>query len=178
MPDEDIFTVDDEDNSNTDDDAKRNSEFARMRKELKDLKAIAKEAEELRTFKAEREQADKTTGVSTIVQELGLPPEWGKFYPGDEVTPDAIKQWAIAEKFLQVDQESESAPPPPAPTTGFTPTVIEGTQPVGTKTYSVEEFMELQKVDPRKAEAVYKAGRLKKEEPEWSYSSRFYGRDT
>lgn len=140
------------------------------------LAKVEKELEELRTFRAEREKQDRQNTVKQVFSEVGLQPEWAEFYQGEEATPDAVKQWAVAKKFL-TQEEQEEAPAPVAPTTGFTPTVVADASPVGSKIYEADEFAALLARDPVKAEQVYKAGRLKKEVPEWGLATRYHGRD-
>lgn len=148
---------------------------ARLDREKAKLK---KELEELRAFKIETEAKLRQQSVAETLQQAGLQPEWAEFYKGEDTTPEAVKAWAVAKKFIQ---PSEDEPEPEAvepPTAGFTPTVVAEANMVGSKFYSAEEFAALQRNDPKKAERVYQAGRLKKEEVPWSYSSRLYGRDT
>ena len=163
MSDEDIFDVPDDDEAPSENAPKQpsNSEWARLRKELKEAKAAAKEAEELRAFKAEREKADREATVKTAFQELGLNPKHAKFYSGEgDVTPDAVRAWAVAEDFLQVE-EGEAAEEP-APAAGFTPTVISEAKTVGSKVFSFDEFLELSKTDPGRANELWRAGRVEK----------------
>ena len=165
---------DDDEVSTSQDDAAQKREAADIRKRLKAAEALTQEVEELRAFRQEREKADRQNAVTSVFNEVGLNPKWAGFYNGDDSSPEAIKAWAIEQEFIQ-PQEDDT--PAPVQSTGFTPTVIPDSAPLGSKIYSGEEFELLLKHDPKKAEAVYKAGRYKKEEPDWKLQTRFYGRD-
>ena len=153
------------------DEARQKREAAQIRKQLKQAEAQLSELEELRTFKAEQEKVARQNAVSTVFTEVGLNPKWAGFYNGDDSSPEAIKQWAVEQEFLQ-PQEGEPAPAPVS--TGFTPTVIAESAPTGSKIYSQEEFMDLLKTDQAKAMQVHAAGRVKLES---SSNTHFYGRD-
>lgn len=150
--------LDDDEDDKPEPKAKDNAAFAQMRKELKDLK---KEADELRAFREEREKADRALAISEVFKEVGLNPKHAKFYQGDEATPDAIKAWAVAEDFLQVNEDEAPAPAPEQ--RGFTPTVINEGQALGTKVYTFEEYEELRKSDPQRAQKAREANRVQRE---------------
>lgn len=172
MPDEDIFDLSDDDEVPAPQaEAQRKREAADIRKRLKAAEALEKEVEELRTFRQEREKVDRQNAVSTVFKDVGLNPKWVGFYNAEDFSPEAVKQWAIEQEFLQ-PVEGEPAPEPAV--AGFTPTVIAESASVGSKVYSQDEFMELLKTDPNKATQVHQAGRVKLES---SPSTHFYGRD-
>ena len=171
MSDDDFELSDDDEVDAPQDEARQKREAAAIRRQLKQAEALTKEVEELRAFKAEQEKVTRQSAVSTVFTEVGLNPKWAGFYNGDDSSPEAIKQWAIEQEFLQ-PQEGEPAPAPVS--TGFTPTVISESAPAGSKVYSQDEFMELLKVDPNKAMQVHSAGRVKLES---SPNTHFYGRD-
>jgi len=165
------FLDDDEDEESTTEN-KSASAFAQMRKELK---ASKKELEELRVFKVEQEKVQRVTSVAEAFKGVGLNPKHAKFYPADsEPTPEAIKEWALAEDFIKAEEGEAEAPPPPEEA-GFTPTVVSGGATPGAKVYTAEEFDQLMLTDPTKAMQVYKAGRVQKEQAPGG--SVFAGRD-
>jgi hypothetical protein len=77
-------------------------------------------------------------------------------FDGEETTEDAVKAWAVSNKFLQ-PAEDEPAPEPVS--TGYTPTVIEGS-PIGSKIYSFDEWLKLSEVDPAKANQRWTSNRV------------------
>lgn len=161
MP-QDDFLLDDEEDEGTEQqavaDPKQNAAFAQMRKEKK---ALEKELSELRAFRQEQEKAQRTATVAEAFKQVGLQPDWAEFYQGEDASAEAVRQWAIAKKFLQ-PAEGEPAPEPVAPpTTGFTPTVIEGGTSLGSKIYTHDEFTEMLKTDQARAFQLYQAGRVK-----------------
>ena len=168
-----IYPFDDEETDESAEEPKQNNQLAAAQRKLAKLE---KEAEELRQFRAEREQQDRQNTVKQVFSEVGLQPEWAEFYQSEDATPEAVKQWAVTKKFLTQAEPEETAPPV-APATGFTPTVVADASPVGSKMYEADEFAALLARDPVKAEQVYKAGRLKKEVPEWGLATRYHGRD-
>jgi len=155
---DDIFDVpdDDEVQAPPQDEAKQKREAADIRKRLKEAETLAKEVEELRVFKAEREKADRQNAVTGAFTALGLQPEWTKFFDGEETTEDAVKAWAVSNKFLQ-PAEDEPAPEPVS--TGYTPTVIEGS-PIGSKIYSFDEWLKMSETDPAQANQLWKSNRV------------------
>ena len=153
---------DDEESEEQPDPPEKNPAQQRLDREKAKLK---KENEELRAYKAEREKADHQATVQKTFAEVGLNPKWSEFYQGEEATPEAVKAWALAKDFIQPSEDNNEEPA--APTTGFTPTVIEG-QPLGTKFYSFEEYEEIRKTDPMKADGLRRAGRVQKVEPQWA----------
>ena len=177
MSDDDIeFDVPDDDEVSPapQDRARQKREAAQLRKQLKEAEALKAEVEELRSFKAEQEKVARQNAVSGVFQEMGLNPKWAGFYNGDTAEPEAVKAWATEMEFIT---PSEDAPPPAPASTGFTPTVITDSAPVGSKIYDADEFTALLATDPKKAEQVYRAGRLKKEEAPWGLQTRYHGRD-
>ena len=173
MADMEDILLGDEENPEPEPEPKRDAAaFAQMRRELK---AMKQEAEELRAFKAQAEQQARTATVADVFKEVGLKPKHAKFYPTEgDVSPDAIKAWAVEEAFLEVE-EGEEVPAPPKQETGFTPTVIGEGTPLGAKTYSFEEFEQLLQADPTKATRVWKTGLVAKQPAPGG--SVFAGRD-
>jgi len=161
MPDIEDF-LDDEDEPKTE---KKDAAFAQMRKALKEAEKRAEEAEgKVQEFT----QMQRAITIQETAQKLGINPKHAAFYPVDkEAEPEAIKSWAVEMELLKA-AEGEEVDDTPEPEAGFTPTVIAEASMVGSKMYSVEEFEKLVKMDPRKAEAIYKAGRLEKPAQPWS----------
>ena len=141
---------------------KRDTAFAQMRKELTALK---KEAEELRTFRAEAEKDQRTATVSEAFKALGLKPKHAEFYPADApAEPEAIKAWAVDKELVVLeDGDEEPETPAPTPTSGFTPTSIGESAPLGSRRYSFEEWDGLLRSDPEKAMKAWNSGRVQKE---------------
>ena len=117
---------------------------------------LRKELDELKAYKAEREKADRGASITATAAELGINPKHAAFYQDEDASPEAIKAWAIANDFLAFAEGEE---PAEVPTTGFTPTVIEGTPP-GSKIYEFDEWMKLSQTDPAKAAQLWTAGRV------------------
>ena len=136
---------------------------------------LRKEVDELRAWKVEREQADRARSVEATFAELGLNPKHAKFYQAEDASADAIKAWATAEDLLGIESEENPSPPPPAPTTGFTPTVIAGGTALGSKVYTMEEFSQLLETNPNQAMQIYNAGRVALDKAPGG--SSFVGRD-
>lgn len=155
---EDMLLGDDEENPGTPD----NAAFAKMRKELK---ALQREADELRAFKAQAEQKAREGELANVFQQIGLKPRHAKFYPADaETTPEAIQQWAISEEFITVDAEAggqETTVSVTSPQAGFTPTILtEGATPA-MKRYTREEFEQIMRENPERGRALAEAGKVK-----------------
>jgi len=122
------------------------------------LAKAEKELEELRQFKADQEKATRTNSITETFKEIGLNPKWAKFYQGEEVTPETIKAWAVAEDFITLEATG-SAETAEAPT-GYTPTVIPEGQTLGAKVFTPAEFKELARSDPGQAQKVFNEGRV------------------
>ena len=139
---------------------KDNAAFAQMRK---DLKAAQKELEEARAFRVEREKADRETAITGVFSEVGLNPKHAKLFaianPEGEATPELVAQFAAEYGLATNAGEAVEAP---APTErGFTPTVINEGQALGSKVYTHDEFAELMKTDQNRAFKAYQDGRVK-----------------
>lgn len=131
-----------------------------LEKQLKAAQAKVAEAEQLQARLAEYEAKERTSSVTAAFQALGLNPKHAAFYPKDqESDPEAIKAWAVDNDFLT--PEEDETPAPPAATPGFTPTVIAGSVPPGSKVLNNDEFGELLKTNPNEAFRLYQAGRVK-----------------
>ncbi len=163
---DDIFDLpqDDEETPEAQPERRQDNQAAAAQRKLAKAE---KELEELRAFKAEREKVDRQNVVKNTFSELGLQPEWAEFYADEEVTPESVKQWAVTKKLLQGGDE-EPEPEAPAPSAGFTPTVIDGGNALGSKVYTFEEYEEVRRADPAKADQLRKAGRVQKEVPSWT----------
>ena len=130
-----------------------NREAAERRVARRDAR-IQKELEELRAYKAENEAANRKAQVKDVFQQAELNPRWADFYQGEEATPEAVRAWAVQNELIQVEDEA------PAPTTGYTPTVIEsGHVPAG-KTYTRKEMEEIARDNPARARALADSGKV------------------
>lgn len=163
MPDLDDLLQDDEEDTQPEPRSKDNAAFAQMRKEKKQLE---KEVEELRAFRVEAEKAQRGATLSEVATQIGLNPKHAKFYPTDaETTAEALKAWAVAEDFIQVEEGEQEAP---APREGFTPTVVSEGQPISSKTYSYEDWRKLLASDQDKAMQLWNSGRVQPEVAPWA----------
>ena len=124
----------DGDDSGDQDTPSQNRSAAETRIE-RDKAKLQKEIEELRSWKAEREQADRTQSVAATFSELGLNPKHAQFYQGQETTTEAVRAWAVEQEFLSVDNQGETAPAAP-PEVGFTPTTFGEGQHLGARFYT------------------------------------------
>jgi len=125
----------------------------------KQLKARDKELEELRSFRDEFNNKQRTEKVGSVFEELGLNPVHAKFWQleNPEAEPDAttVGKWAIENGFAQATEESEVKE-----TTGFTPTLTpEGSAPRG-KRYTLDEWLNLSVSDPDEGARVLAQGRV------------------
>jgi hypothetical protein len=121
------------------------------------LNKAEQELEELRAWRAEREGKDRTESIGTVFKELNLNPKHAKFYPPDaEVTEDAVRAWAVTEEFLNVEEGGE----PASDRGGFTPTVINESQALGSKQYSVQEWREIAMRNPAEGQQLLQRGRV------------------
>jgi len=162
MSDSDIDALLDDEEESDNENKRDNAAFAKMRKELKEAQKRAEAAE---ASAAEFAAKERTTVLTETFGSMGLNPKHAKFYPTEaEPTADAVKQWAVTEGFIQVE-EGEQVERPKQEEAGFTPTVIQDARMIGTKVYDVQEFEQLARMDPKRAAEVYKAGRVKKEDP-------------
>ena len=125
---------------------------------------LKKEIEELRTWKQEREAADKARTVKEVFTEVGLNQKWADFYRGEETTPEAVKAWAVANDFLQIAEDAE--PEPAAAPTGYTPTVIQGGEPPAGKMYTRAEMEEIARVNLPRARALADSGKVQWNNPQ------------
>ena len=170
----DPFDPDDE-SPDEQSESKANAAFAQQRKELAALK---KEAEELRVFKAQREQLDREDTIGSVFTEVGLNPKHAKLYaalnPEGEANAESVAQFAAEYGLVTAEGEPVSAPAAPEPQKGFVPTAIPQGQSLGSKMYSHEEFMDLLQKDPDKAMQIHQAGRV---ELYRSPQTHFVGRD-
>lgn len=172
MSDDDIFSGDDAEDENPDQQSNAQQAQARLDREKAKLK---KELEELRAFKAETEERGRQQSVAQTLKEIGLREEWAEFYKGEESTPDAVRQWAVDKKFLQPSEDEPAEPPAPAPT-GYTPTVIAEASVPGSKTYSMDEFNKMMNEgQAEKAMKLWSQGRVAKHAAPGG--STFVGRD-
>lgn len=126
---------------------------------------LRKELDELKAWKAEREKADRGATVAGIAKELGLNPRHAQFYQGEDASPEAIKAWAVENEFLANDADAEPAAAPTG--ADYAPTDIGGL-PVGTKMYSFEEYEDIRKSNPFKADELRRAGRVQPVERPWA----------
>lgn len=79
-------------------------------KALKEAQTAAAELEELRTFKAEREQAERTASLKDVFTGIGLSEAQIGLYPADAATDaDAVKSWASQYGLVSTGTETESA---------------------------------------------------------------------
>lgn len=159
----DLLGDDEEPSGDAPDKPKHDSQLQTAQRKLQKAE---KELEELRAYKAERDTADRHQGVSQAFTSLGLNPKHAKFFPKDtEVTEDAVRAWAVAEDFLV---ENPDQPTPEAPTPGFTPTVISEGQALGARFYTFEEYEEVRRQDPAKADQLRRAGRVQAVSKPWT----------
>ncbi len=124
----------------------------------KQLKARDKELEELRTFRDEFNNKQRTEKVSSVFTELGLNPTHAKFWQleNPEAEPDAttVGKWAVDNGFAQATEGDVE------PTQGFTPTTTqEGIAPGG-KRYTLDEWLNISVTNPAEGERILKQGRV------------------
>ena len=123
----------------------------------KQLKARDKELEELRSFRDEFNNKQRTEKVSSVFTELGLNPTHAKFWQleNPETEPDAttVGKWAVDNGFAQATEEAVE-------TGGFTPTTTpEGVAPSG-KRYTLDEWLNISVTNPAEGERILKQGRV------------------
>ena len=164
MPDLDLLD-DDEDQEDTQE-QQSNASAAEKRLDREKAK-LKKELEELRTWKQEREAADKARTVKEVFTEVGLNQKWADFYRGEETSPEAVRAWALANDFLQIEEDAEPEAPAAAPT-GYTPTVIQGGEPPAGKMYTRKEMEDIARVNPQRARALADSGKVAWNNPQVS----------
>lgn len=153
---DDLLDGDEETTPDQPDTSKTNAAFAQQRKELAALK---KEAEELRSYRADRERADKTASTAEVFKGLGLNPKHAEFFTGEEATEDAVRAWAVEKELLTPSEDEPEAAPAPE-TRAYVPTVISEGQVLGSKVWAFDDWMKLSQTDPAQANALWKAGRV------------------
>lgn len=162
-----------------------------LRRQLEEALAKTREAEAARdaavkeAYENGRQQAQRRFDALEVFgkDRPGLADAWVEKNPEGDLTTDAAKEFAS--KFgISLSEEAPTPAPAPEPVPDEVKEAAAafGASPAGSlageqKTYSPEEFAELLRANPSKAEELYRAGALKKEEPEWPNASRFYGRD-
>lgn len=173
MSDDDIFSGED-----TEDETPEQSNVQQAQARLDREKAkLKKEIEELRAFKAETEQQNRQRTATEVFQQVGLRPEWAEFFTGDEVTPDAVKAWAVEKRFVQPSEDEPASEITPEAPTGFTPTIITEASVPGSKVYSMDEFNKMMNEgQAEKAMKLWNSGKVAKLSAPGG--STFAGRDS
>jgi len=160
-PDIDELLDDDEDETEPEQKPRDNAAFAKMRK---DLKAAEKRASEAEAKATELESRSRHQEVAGALAALGLKQKWAKFFPADtEVTPEAIRSWAVSEEFLAAEGNEE---PAPEETKGFTPTVISDGITPAARQFTRQEFEAGMRENPVKWQALAETGRVKWNNPQ------------
>ncbi len=123
----------------------------------KQLKARDKELEELRTFRDEFNNKQRTEKVSSVFTELGLNPTHAKFWQleNPEAEPDAttVGKWAVDNGFAQATEDAVETP-------SFTPTTIPETTAPGGKRFTLDEWLNISVTNPAEGERILKQGRV------------------
>lgn len=141
-------------------DSQKSGPFRRLRdhaKKLeKELRALQKEAEELRQFKAQREAEERRAAIREALKELGLPEKHVDLFqavrPDAEPTVDAVRRFAEEYSLIQPSATTESG-------SSFSPTPPSGV-PAGSKRYSSDEWWELYRSNPAEAMRAAAEGRV------------------
>lgn len=141
-------------------DSQRSGPFRQLRdyaKKLeKELKAIQKEAEELRQFKAQREAEERKAAIAAALKEVGLPEKHVELFqavrPDAEPTVDAVRKFAEEYGLVQPSEKTESG-------SSFSPAPPSGV-PAGSKRYSSDEWWELYRSNPAEALKAAAEGRV------------------
>jgi len=128
---------------------------------------LKKRAEEAEAKVAEFEAKEKARSVKEVFAEVGLNQKWSDFYRGEETSPEAVRAWALANDFLQIEEDAEPEAPAAAPT-GYTPTVIQGGEPPAGKMYTRKEMEDIARVNPQRARALADSGKVAWNNPQVS----------
>lgn len=157
MSDDDLFdtdeTVEPTDESNTSSVVRsQRAHIKQLEKEIKAARKDAAEVEELRAFRAQYEQTQKTSQAKAVFTELGLPDKaadlFVKVNAETDPTPEAVREFAETYGFLQPrPAEEEDEAPQAVPV--FVPTV--GGTPPTPKQYSAEEIRRIGVKNPAEA---------------------------
>ena len=120
-------------------------------KDKKELaKALIEAKAQLDTLNSERRQVE----VSTVFRELGLSEKQATLFNGDEVTPDAVKEWALQYDLIKPGDGEEA----PVKNEGFKPAAGFEVGD-GSKKLTKEQFTELSKTNESAAIQAVKEGR-------------------
>lgn len=126
------------------------------------LAKAERELEELRAFKAEREQADRNHQIEGVFTDLGLSPKHAKLFaalnPEGEATTESVAGFASEYGLPTVEGGAVEAPA--AVERGYTPTVIGEAAPPGAKTYSIEDWRNISMADPKQGQQLLQQGRV------------------
>jgi len=141
-----------------------------LRQRDKEAKKLAKELEELKTWRADRERQDKEGTLSGAGLSAGQAKAFLRLY--EEVTPEAIQSFrtdilGMAPEPIP-EPEPQAAPETPAPA-GFAPTSA-GTPVLGKKMLEASEYRAMMKNPTTRPEAIKAAseGRVLPNNPEAS----------
>lgn len=113
--------------------------------------ATAKELQELRDFKTQKEEAERALAISEVFKEVGVNPAaaklWATLNDGD-ATPESVRSFA--------DEYGLSAAK-----VGFTPTTFANTEAVpAKKKFSRDELAEIARQNPARAQQLAEAGKI------------------
>lgn len=156
--------LDDEDESSEKEPEQANTSFEELRKAYKraerERKALAVEAEELRTFKSTIVEKERSTLLETILKENGLSPKhatlFAKINPEAEITAETVL--GFAKEYDLVTTDGERVEAPEGAPAGFNPisTGVGG----DLKQYTREELDVLIYTNPELANKLVETGRV------------------
>ena len=158
MENEDYLFGDEEETPETEPESNFKQLRSHANKLEKTLKQREAELEELKAFKMERVQAERTAQVSKVFTDLGLTTPaatklWNLENPEAEPQPAVVQAWAVENGFAVMDE-------PPVQDTGFTPTTTPEGTPPGSKRLSRQEWQQLANDDPMAAQKAFQQGRV------------------
>lgn len=125
----------------------------------KDLKAAQADNEELRAFRDDFNNKQKTEKVKAVFEKLELNPTFSRFWqlenPEAEPEEATVAKWAVDNGFAQATEE-----PTTDVATGFTPTTTPEGTPPGAKRLTRAEWLELSARDPAAGQVAFQKGRV------------------
>lgn len=135
---------------------------AHTRKLERDLKKLEEERAELRTFKAQAEQAQRKNTATSVFSELGLGEKQATAYlamnPDSEINRESAITWAkdLGFQVVASDEEQEVSE---QESTSFRPVSIGGVVPTRGRV-SYEQYRTLMASDPSAAVKLIQEGRV------------------
>jgi hypothetical protein len=176
MTDESLPFEDDSDEGDTAPQADTNKSFTDLRKAYirkeKDLKALEKEVEDLRTFKSGIVEVQTQQAINSVFTEVGLNPKHADLFKAvnKELSPETVTKDAVAAfaaEYELVTNSGEAVEAPETKPAGFTP-VTTGTGP-GTQKLGPDDILEKLKAGKLdELNADFQAGRVQRESVPWA----------